>query len=193
MIAAKDRRGVLVPGAPTLLLVFMVGGVGCESPQQKEDDANAARIAADQRVTQVVQAERDKDVLIQQAADRKMVRVQRESEKQIGEANLEADRKANDAVQALWVARDQIRADASTRLDGAEHALGDLRPKLEARLSPADSANLVTNLQTRIAILRQSVADVAQCSADGLDSAKRSIEAGLRNLDRAIDDAKKRS
>jgi hypothetical protein len=178
--------------AHTLFFLAAVAVVGCESPQDKAREANAARISADQKVVQVVQAEQLKENAIQQEADREVARLRSERATKIGEAEMGADRKDNEATRALWVERDQVRADSSTKLDGLDQEINDLRPKLETKLSMTGAAPVVADLQAKAAAVRKNIVDLDGCTADQLEVVKRSIQTGFSDLDRALEDAKKR-
>jgi hypothetical protein len=178
--------------AHTLFVLAVVAVVGCDSPQDKAKDAEEARRAADQQVAQVTQTTERKELEIQQKADDDVGRLDRESAKRIGEADLGADRKANDATEALWRAREQAHADSSNKLDGLDHDVAELQAQLEKKLSPAAAATVVHELQAKAAALRRSIHDLEHCDADDLESVKRSIHTGFDDLEQALADAKNR-
>jgi hypothetical protein len=176
-----------------LFALAAVAVVGCESPQDKARIADEARVAADQKVAQVVEATEQKENAVQQKADQDLARLQRERAEKIGEAEMGADRKANEATRSLWVARDQARVDSSTKLDGLDHDILDLRSKLEKKLSTTKAATVVSGLQAKAAALRTSIADLDHGSADDLELVKRSMKTGFDDLEQALADARKRT
>jgi t-SNARE complex subunit (syntaxin) len=105
---------------------------------------------------------------------------------------MAADRRDNDATQALWQAREQAHADATRKLDGLDHDVAELRPKLEKALSTDAASTAVQDLQAKAAAVRKRILDLDQCSADDFESIRRSIHTGLADLEQALADAKKR-
>ena len=167
--------------------------VGCDTPGDKARVAHEARMAADQKVADIVETAERKEHAVQEKANQDEAQIRREAKKKIGEADLGADRRANEATQALWAAREQARAGSSTRLDGLDRDILALKAPLEKKLSTAGAATVVQELQGKAAAVRKSIADLDQCSADDLESVKRSIKTGFDDLDLALADAKKRA
>jgi hypothetical protein len=178
--------------AHTLFVLTAVAVVGCESPQDKATDADEARRAADQQEAEIFQATDQKAFEVQQKANDDIARLAREGAKKIGEAEMGADRRDNEATQALWHARDQARADSARKLDGLDHDVAELRPRLEKALSTAAATTIVQDLQAKSATLRMRILDLDQCSAGDLESIKTSIHTGFADLEQALADAKKR-
>lgn len=179
--------------AHILFVLAAVAVVGCESPQDKNRDAEEARQAADQKVAQVTETTEQKELEVQQKAAADMARLERQGAKEIGEAENGADRRANDATEALWRAREQARADSSNKLDGLDQEVVHLRSKLEKKLTMADAEAVVQELQVKVAALRRSILDLDRCTADDLESAKSSIKTSFDDLEQALADAKKRA
>ena len=175
----------------TLFVLAVVAVVGCESPQEKNKDAEEARQAADRRVAEVTQATEQKEIEVQQKADQDMAGVALDGEKKIVAAKMGADRKANDATEALWQARDQARADSSRRLDGLDQDVAAIRIELVKKLSTGAATIVGNRLQEKAAALRKRILDLDQCSADDLEPIKRSIHTGFDDLEQALADAKK--
>jgi hypothetical protein len=187
----------------TLFVLAAVAVVGCESPQDKARDADQARQAADQKVVeinratdqkedQVVRATEQKEVAAEQKGTDDVTRIARDGERKVVEAKLGADRKANDATEALLRAREQARADASRKLDGLDSDVADLRPRLEETLSSSAAATVEQDLEAKTGAARKSIHDLDACSADDLDAVKRSVSAALDDLEHAIGGAKQR-
>jgi hypothetical protein len=107
-------------------------------------------------------------------------------------SKLGADRKANDATEALLRAREQARADASRKLDGLHSDVADLRPRLEEKLSSAAAATVEQDLEAKTGAVRRSIHDLDACSADDLESVKRSVGTALDDLEHALAGAKQR-
>jgi len=179
--------------AQTLFVLAAVALVGCESPQDKAKDADEARRVADQKVTQIADTTVDKALDVQLKANDDVARLARNAEKKMGEAELTADRKDNEASQALWQARNQASADSARKLDGLDVDVAALRPKLEKALSTTEATGVLEGLQAKSAVVRMSIRDLDHCSADDLESIKRSIHAGFTDLEQALAAAKKRT
>ncbi len=178
--------------AHTLFVLAAVALVGCESPQEKATDADQARRAADQKEAQITQTAEQRANEVQQKANDDIARVAREAEKKVGETEMGADRKDNEATQALLQAREQARSDSARKIDGLDHDVAELRPRLEKTLAPDAASSVVQDLQARSAALRRTILGLDQCSAADLESVKRSIHDGFTDLEQALAAAKKR-
>ena len=174
------------------ILAAAVAVAGCESPEGKAREAAEAQRAADQNVVQVIQTTEEKAVLVQQKADEDIARLVHQADQKIGEAERRADRKDNDATQALWLARDEAREDSARKLDGLDHDVAALRPRLEKTLSSAVATSVEQDLEAKTTALRKSIRALDQSNADDLDSLKKSIHAGFADLAQALAEAKKR-
>jgi len=179
--------------ANTLFVLAVVAVVGCESPEDKARDAEEARRVANQRVAQITQTTEQKAFEVQQKANGDVARLAREGEKKIGEAEMGADRRDNDATQALWQARNQARAESARKLDGLDHDVAELRPRLEKVLSTAAATTVIQDLEAKAAVVRRNILGLDQCSADDLESVKKSIHTGFADLEQALANAKKRA
>ena len=175
----------------TLFVLAIVAVVGCESPQEKNKDAEEARQAADQRVAQVTRTTEQKEIEVRQKADQDMAGVAIEGEKKIVAAKMGADRKADEATEALWHAREQARADSSRKLDGLDQDVAAVRLELVKKLSTAAATSVGDGLSARAAAIRKRILDLDQCSIDDLEPIKRSIHTGFDDLEQALADAKK--
>jgi hypothetical protein len=189
--------------AHILFVLGVVAVVGCESPQDKARDADEARKAADQKVVQINRATDQKvdqvaratertEISVERRATDDVARIARDGETKVIEAKLGADRKANDATEALLRAREQARVDASHKLDGLDSDVADLRPRLEEKLSSAAAATVEQELEAKTGVVRRNIHDLDACSADDLESVKRSTSAALDDLEQALAGAKKR-
>jgi len=178
--------------ARTLFVVATVAVLGCDSPQDKAKEAEAARHTADQKVAEVTQNTERKEAEVQQRAAEEVARLEREGAKKVGEAEDRANQKADKATEALWQARDKARLDSSKKLDGLDHEVAELRPRLEKKLPSATAAAVVQDLQAKEAAVRESIRDLDQANADNLESLKKSISARLDVFEHALSDARKR-
>ena len=189
--------------ALTLFVLAAVAVVGCESPQDKARDADEAKQAADQKVVEINRATDQKEDQVARAMERTEIaverkatddvaRIARDGERKVVEAKLGADRKANDATEALLQARERARVDASHKLDGLDSDVANLRPRLEEKLSSAAAATVEQELEAKTAAVRRGIHDLDACSADDLESVKRSVSTALDDLEHALADAKQR-
>ncbi len=175
----------------TLFVLAIVAVVGCESPQEKNKDAEEARQAANRRVAEVTQATNQKEIEVRQKADQDMAGVAIEGEKKIVAAEMGADRKADEATEALWHAREQARADSSRKLDGLDQDVAAVRLKLAKKLTTAAATIVGDGLQGKADAVRKRILDLDQCSADDLEPIKKSIHTGFDDLEQALADANK--
>jgi hypothetical protein len=175
-----------------LLILAALACASCESPQAKAKDAEVARQVAEERVAQLTLATEQKEAEVQRRANLDISGIASVGERKIAETRMAADRREGEATEALWQARNQARAEATRRVDGADTDLAALRTKLESKLSMVEVTTVVRDVEAQTAAVRRSIRDLDQCTADDLDAIKASIDAGLRDVDLALDAATKR-
>jgi len=91
-------------------------------------------------------------------------------------------------VEARFAARD----DGERKLAGFEKEIAEIKPKLVRKLSESDSASIVRDLTTKSDAVRRSIGDLSYTTADSLEPVKSTMARRLEDLDRAINEAKKR-
>jgi hypothetical protein len=178
--------------ARTLFILAAAVLCGCESPREKTADAEEARHAADQKIAEVNQTTEQKEAEVQRKAAEEIARIERQGAVKVEQVEGVANRKADEANDALWKARAKARDGSAKRLEGFDQQILDLQTKLEKRLSASELATVMGSLRAKATAARQSILDLERSTADNLDAMSKGVDARLDELEHAIADAKKR-
>jgi hypothetical protein len=177
------------------IIVVTLGAVvlgGCSSPQSKAREADEAQHDAKKTAAYADEDAKVKADAIQKRSDDENARNARDAAKKGDEARGNADRKAAEATESLAEARFTAREDAEKKLAGLDKEVADLKPKLVRWLFEADSASIIRDLTAKSDAVRRSIGDLSYTTADSLEPVKSTIARRLDDLDRAINEAKKR-
>lgn len=178
-------RVILIGAALTL--------AACTSPEEKMKEAEAARIEADKKVAQVAADTSKTAADIKQKAADDAAKVAAEGGKKIDAIDDAANKKAAEASDALMKARTDLRDATAKKIDSLDKDVVELRSKLEKKTSKAESDKVIADLKARSEAVRKSnAADLEASTAATFDVVKKTIEARVADLDKAIADVKKR-
>jgi len=165
---------------------------GCRSPFDERASAEHAQREADQKATQATQEAEKKLQDVHKRAAQETDAVIAEASDEIRKANTEAREAANKAQDELAKARADVRSSMVRTLSGLEKDVAALRSKLERKLSKSEAETIVKDLDDKSASAREGLRDLDAATDITLDVAKRTVERRVEDLDRAVQEARKR-
>lgn len=176
-----------------LLIGATITLAACTSPDDKLKEAEAARIEADKKVADVTADVNKKAADIKQKAADDIAAVAKDGAKKVDAADEAAGKKIAEANDAMTKARTDLLAATTKKLDTLDKDVVELRAKLEKKTSKAEADKTILDLKTRSETVRRANAsDLAAATASTFDAIKKTVEARLADLDKAISDVKKR-
>ncbi|MEP7121114.1 MAG: hypothetical protein ABJE95_09400 [Byssovorax sp.] len=179
-------RALLIGAALTL--------AACTSPEDKMKEAEAARLEAEKKAADVNADVSKKAAEIKQKAADDVAGVAKDGAKKIDAADEAASKKIAEANDALVKARADLLDATTKKLDSLDKDVVDLRAKLEKKTSKAESDKTILELKNRFESVRKTNAsDLAAATASTFESVKKTIEARVADLDKAVADLKKRA
>jgi ABC-type transporter Mla subunit MlaD len=97
-----------------------------------------------------------------------------------------------EAQAELLKAREDVRASTTRKIEGLEKDVAELRARAEKKLSKDEVDSMVRELQDKSEAVRRSLRDLDAATSTNLDQVKKGVDKRVQELDRAIQEAKRR-